>query len=244
MKINNLKKASNPFILIAVILGTINLAYAQLATWEVNTVNAGSTNPFSATTLASNVMSANLALGSGVSASTAADTFGGSNFNQISLSNAITGGDYISFSISPSIGYSISISSITFNSGVSTTVTNFNGNLLSSVTGFTSSDSLLTYSFSALGASAQSVTLSAISSLQNVTSAVEFRLYGFRDTSGTSTFRIRNLSGNDLVINGTASVIPEPSTFTFLAGTAVLGLAAFRRRSRRQQSPSRDANST
>jgi hypothetical protein len=230
MKNYKLMAAFKALISTALFLGTLNFAHAQLATWEVTGVNAGATNPFSANTLGGNVLSASLTLGSGVTTSSTADTFGGSNFDQTSLSAAITGGDYISFIITPSAGYSISISSITFNSGVATAVTNFNGSLLSSVTGFTSSDSLLTYSFSTTGAAAQSVSLSGITGLQNVTSAIEFRLYGFRDTTGTSTFRIRNLTGSDLIINGSVSAVPEPATFAFLAGAATLGLAAFRRR--------------
>jgi len=238
MKNHSLVAAAKTLLLTALLLGTVSLACAQLASWEVTGVNAGSTHPFSATTLNNSVMSANLTLGSGVSASSSGDTFGGSNFDQTSLSSAITGGDYISFTITPRIGHNINISSITLNSGVVTAVTNFNGSLLSSATGFTSSDSLLSYSFSIAGAAAQSVTLSGITGLQNVTAGIEFRLYGFRDTTGTSTFRIRNLSGADLVINGTASAIPEPSTLGFLAGASVLGLAAFRRRHSSHVKPS------
>jgi hypothetical protein len=206
-------------------------AFAQLASWEVSGVNASATNPFAANSLGSSVSAASLSLGAGVSASSSADTFGGSGFDQVSLSAAITNADYISFSITPTNGFSLGLSSISFNTGVATAVTNFNVALLSSATGFTSSDTLYTYSFSTSGASAQNANLTSFVALQNATTALEFRLYGFRDTAGTSTFRVRNLSGSDLVISGTASAIPEPSTTALLAGLATLSLAFYRRRS-------------
>jgi len=203
---------------------------AQLASWEVTGKNAAAHSPLSATTKAANVLSANLTIGSGVSAASATDTFGGSGFDQTSLASAITNGDYISFNVTPASGFSVSISSISFLTGLSTATT-FNGYLFSSVTGFTTSDSLFSYSFSTASASNQSVVLSSIQALQSLTSAVEFRLYGFRDTTGTSTFRIRTVTtGDDLIVSGTSSPVPEPATYAFFGGLAVLCLAVLRRR--------------
>jgi hypothetical protein len=214
------------------VIASSALLNSQTIAWEVNGVNAGATNPFPATTISiTNITSAALTLGSGVTTSSAANTFGGSEFNQTSLVDAISGADYIAFSVTVNAGYRLSVSNISFNSGVGSATT-FNGALLSGPTGFTSSDSLNTYSFSTAGAPAQSVSLSGVTALQSIVGTVEFRLYGWRDTSGTSTFRIRDLSGNDLVITGTTSPIPEPSAYAALAGLATLGLAATRRRRR------------
>ena len=216
-------------LLIGAMLALGDAAQGQIASWEITGANATATNPQAATSIASNIASASLTLGSGVTAASAADTFGGSNFNTTSLAAAITGSDYISFSIAPSAGYSLSISSISLNSGVATAVSNFHGELLSSVTGFTSSNSLHSYGFSTTGAPAQSITLSGVSALQNLSSSIEFRLYGWRDPAGTSTFRIRNLSGNDLVISGSVTAIPEPSTCAAILGAVVLVGVAIRR---------------
>lgn len=209
---------------------TANPLWAQLAVWDVAGTNASATNPLPATSVGVNISSANLTLGGGLSTSSSADTFGGSNFDTTSLSAAITNADYISFTITPTSGYALSISSISFNSGVSTATTNFNVSLLSSATGLTAAHTLHTYSFSSTNAPAQSITLTGSPALQNHTGAIEFRLYGWRDTGGTSTFRIRNLSGSDLVINGTVSAIPEPSTYAALAGLLALGGVLWQRR--------------
>lgn len=205
-------------------------ALGQLATWEITGANAASNNPMPATLLGANINSASLTLGSGVSASSTTDFFSGSGFNNISLAAAITGGDYLSFSITPAAGHTLSFSSITFNSGVSSAVTNFNAALLSSMTGFNTSSVLHSYSFATTTPPTQSITLSGISALQNLGGAVEFRIYGWRDTSGTSTFRLRSLSGNDLTISGSTSAIPEPATYVALLGGAALAFVAIRRR--------------
>ncbi len=205
-----------------------NRGLAQVAAWDVSGVSASDT-PLGASSLGTNIASATLALGSGVNASSAADTFGASGFTETSLANALLNADYLSFTITPTAGFKLSISSVSFTTGVSTAVTNFNANLFSSSTGFTSSDSLYSYSFATTTAANQSVTLSGISALQDVTTSIEFRLYGYRDISGTSTYRIRNLTGSDLIINGTVTAVPEPSAYALLGGVGVLGVTVIRR---------------
>lgn len=224
MLARNLVRMNLKLIISSTLAGLLiaNPLWAQLAVWEVAGTSAFISNPLPATTVGVNINSASLALGGGLIASSSADTFGGSNFDATSLSSAISNGDYISITITPASGYKLSISSIGFNSGVSTATTNFNVSLLSNATGLTATDALHTYSFSSASAPAQSITLTSSQALQNYSSTIEFRLYGWRDASGTSTFRIRNLSGSDLVINGTVNAIPEPSTYAALVGMLAL----------------------
>lgn len=204
---------------------------AQLAAWNVSGTNAVANNPFSATLLSPQVANAALTLGGGVSASTTSNTFGASSFDTTSLGAAIANRDYISFSLTPSPGFNLNIDSLAWNSGVATAVTQFNVALFSSATGFTIDDALHTYSFSTAGAAAQSVTLSTHVSLQDIAGSIEFRLYGWRDTTGTSTFRIRDLAANDLSISGTAiSAVPEPSSYAAISGTLMMAGAIWRRR--------------
>lgn len=205
-------------------------AFGQLVAWEITGANAALTNPQPAGSLASHVAGGSLTIGSGVSASNTTDFFSANGFNTTSLVAAISGGDYLSFTITPAAGYALNISSVSFNSGVSSAVTNFNAALLSSATGFSPVGALHSYSFATTTPPTQSITLSGTAALQNVTGALEFRLYGWRDSAGTSTFRLRTLSGYDLVVTGSVTAIPEPATYAVLFGILVLAGAVIRRR--------------
>lgn len=210
------------------VIGTA--ALGQLVAWEITGANAAITNPQPAGSLATHVAGGSLTFGSGVTASNTTDFFSASGFNTTSLAAAITGGDFLSFTITPAAGYALNISSVSFNSGVSTAVTNFNAALLSSATGFSSAGALHSYSFATTTPPNQSITLSGTAALQGLTGVLEFRLYGWRDSAGTSTFRLRTLSGNDLVVTGSVSAIPEPGTYAMWIGAAALAGAAIRRR--------------
>lgn len=217
--------------------------YGQMVAWDVASQNASASNPLSASTLGSQYASASLTLGGGVGASAAGSTFGGSGFEQTSLAAAITDGDYLSFSLTPAGGTGFSVSSMGLLFGVSTAVTNFNVALLSSATGLTAGDSLWSLAFSSTSPAAQTVALAGVPGLQNLTSAVEFRLYGWRDVSGTTTFRIRDNSGNDLSVFGATSAIPEPATYAAILGAIGLVLAARTRWKQRRNRASVDESS-
>jgi hypothetical protein len=223
--------------LMFVVVAAASLGRAQIAAWEVNGINASAINPFAATTLGAGLASAALELGPGVAASNAASTFGGSGFNQTSLAAAITGGDYLSIHLTPLAGQSLSLSSLTVLLGVSTAVTNFNVALESSATGFTSAAALWSFSFNNTTPPAQTVSFTGLGALQDLSSSVEFRFYGWRDTTGTTTFRLRNLTGDDLSFSGTTSAIPEPSACASLMGAMALLVLVVRasRRPRRQK---------
>lgn len=208
-------------------------AQAQIVAWEISGSNAGASNPLAAATLASGLASGQLSLGSGVTASTAADTFGASGFNSTSLAAAIAANQYLSITFTPTSGYALNLTSLSMQTSVSTAVTDFHGALLSSVTGFTAGAALHTYAFGTASAPLQAVTLSGESDLQGLATATEFRLYGWRDTAGTSTFRFRSLSGYDVAVTGTVSAVPEPATWAAAAGLIALAGAIARRRNRR-----------
>lgn len=207
-------------------------AQAQIVAWELSGSNAGASNPLAATTLASGLASGQVSLGSGVTASTATDTFGASGFTSTSLAEAIAANQYLSITFTPTSGHTLNLTSLSMQTSVSTAVADFHGALLSSATGFTADDALHTYAFGTPAAPLQTVTLSGESDLQGLTTTTEFRLYGWRDTAGTSTFRFRSLSGYDVAIAGTASAVPEPATWAAMAGLVALAGAIICRRRR------------
>lgn len=227
-------KANLPKTLIVLLLavaGNIECR-AQLATWEITGSNASLTNPDPADALGSQIASARLGLGAGITASGAANTFGGSGFSSTSLASAIAANQYLSVTITPNSNQAISISSISFLTGLSTAFTYFHGELLSSRTGFSAGSSLYSYTTGTTTPSLQSATLSGFSALQNVNGPIEFRLYGWHDGSGSTTFRFRSLSGSDVTISGSTSAVPEPGTYAVVIGVMSLAGAAYLRKRR------------
>lgn len=203
-------------------------AQTTLLTWDVNGVNAASSNPLAGTNTSGSA-SGNLTLGAGVAASSAASTFGGTGFDQASFNAAFTGQDYIAFSITATAGYALNLTSLDYLAGKASGTTSFSAFLTSDRTGFSSTDALDTYTFTTSSPTLRSITLSGITSLQNITGTIEFRLYGV--SSSTDTFRIRSNAGGDLTIKGTATAVPEPATTGVLAGIVIfLGVIIARRR--------------
>ncbi len=223
--------------LLVVLLFTLPvvLTAQPLVSWNVNGLDAQEAGTLQGT-LATHLSLGALGLGSGASASATNHTFGGTGFDQTTLSGALNDGDYLSFTIAPVEGYTASIGSITANIGIGST-TGFNVALLSSATGgFAEGNELWTYEFSSTTPPPQSITLSSVTGLQSISGTIDFRLYGWRDSAGTSTFRIRDLSGADLSISGTTapSAIPEPSTYAaILGGVSLAGVIVYRRRRNR-----------
>lgn len=133
------------------------------------------------------------------------------NFSQTSLSNAISNNEYLSLFTSP-VG-TLSFQQLTLNLQTGTAAT-FTWNLFSDKTGFDPADVLQTQSNGNSSAIVTwTVDLTGVDSLQNVSTATEFRIYGFRDASGTSQAGFANQTGShDVAIYA----VPEPSTSALL----------------------------
>jgi len=214
--------------------------HGQIAAWNVSGTNAAASQPLAATLLDSALASGTLSVGSGLSASSAANTFGGSGFEQTSLAGAMSAGDFLSVTITPLPGHALGLTSLTMLFGVSSAVTNFHISLASNVTGFTPGDTLWDFAFGNTLPAAQTVNLTGIASLQSIASTLEFRIYGWRDGAGTTTFRIRDNAGVDLSFAGTVSAIPEPGMYATSLGLILLGVTPWaRRRLRRIENDSR-----
>jgi chitodextrinase len=118
-----------------------------------------------------------------------------------SLADAITGNDYISFTVAPTAGNTISISSVKIRpisqNGPRTFV------LLSNVSGFTAGNEIST--FTANGEEGALTTIN-VTGHSNLSSAVEFRVYVFGNTNEWEAVGIGNrrasLAEADLIVEG------------------------------------------
>jgi len=184
-------------------------------------------------TAASNLNTATLSLGSGATAGPAGGSLGFANAGSAtSLGTSITAQLYHSFTLTPSSGYKLNISGVTYNADASSGSSTFNFDLLSSATGFTSSNSLGTFSVVNGAAASGTIDLSANSSLQGVNSSIEFRIYVNRSAgAGTAAYYADDAVNSGLFsINGSVVAVPEPKTWALIGIGSSFMLWNMRRR--------------
>ena len=194
-----------------------------LAGWDFSgvTVGGGST-PLAATTSAANLTVGALTKGSGITASgtLAGNAFGGTGFDAVDAATATTNQDFVTFSVTSSNSYSMSLSEIAaynirrsssgppstqwqYQVGSAGTFVNLGAVVLSSGT-------------SSSGNTQPLISLAAIPELQNIASGttVTFRLVSWGGTSTGSWYLNQFQTGNDLVVNGTLTA-PVGTTYTW-----------------------------
>lgn len=158
-----------------------------------------------------------------------------------SLALALSGNQYLGFTITPT--ESLNVLSLGFDFAVSNNTTSVDPYIgswavFSSATGFTAGDSLGTGSISTPKStgltavwSSVSVNLQSVGALQNTAvSPIDFRIY-FWDNAITTNSTNLAVRLDDIEL--TASAIPEPGTYAALIGLAALGFVALRRRQAR-----------
>lgn len=234
-------------LLTTILAATVPLSDAQtvLLGWDVNGTSESAASLTYSTIgahIGSGAPSGLLARGSGAATpgSPSNNTFGAAGFTATDLSGALAANDYFTFSISVAAGFTMSLTSIGFKMSETPTGPT-NASLFSSVGGFTSTASTISsWTLPAGTTSDQSIVLSS-GSFSNLTGTVEFRIYAFGGGgSTTDKLRFRNLTGDDLIISGTVTAVPEPATtVAIVAGAALVGAALYRRRSRGTPIPAR-----
>ncbi|GAA4043059.1 YDG domain-containing protein [Flavobacterium chungnamense] len=167
-----------------------------------------------------NVTSANLTQGT-IAVTANGNRFGGTGWFNTgntaggnTLSEAITGNDYIQFVVTPNSGYIFTPTSFSF-------IWDFSGTgpksvaLRSSADGFTNDIGALTN----MSASTTAIKTIPITSLTNVSSTTTFRLYGFGATAagGTGGFDT-NSNQNNVILYGTTAELTGP-TASVISGT-------------------------
>lgn len=190
-----------------------------LAGWDVHGQTGGSGNfgasPLAPTTTGANISVGGLTRGSGLSTSGtgAARGWGGADWQNTSESGAISGGDFVTFTVTPNSGYTTSFSSISqFNyrrsaSGASTGTLQYQ---LGSG-GFVDITSLNYSSSNSSGGSLPAIDLTGVAALQNVPggTTVSFRIVNWGGTSSSGTwyvFDTANTTASDFEISGTTVV--------------------------------------
>lgn len=232
------------------LISTLSLSVrAQtLVSWDINGLDMDGTlsSPsysLSATLDDSNIASASLSISSSVNPSTTDNRFGfkvSTPSTQSTLAGAISNEHYLQFTLTAAEGYTFTVTSLEFIGGTTGDGAD-DVALLSNVDGFTDTSAIASVTGRAGDADGldtdssgfgSSITLSGMQ-YQNL-STITFRLYGWNTSSGSGDTFLRNLSGADLEVFGTTAVsaVPEPSTYAALAGLAILGFAAYRRRNR------------
>ncbi len=176
----------------------------------------------------SNTNNANLATstitrGAGLSASGNGDRFNATGWATTSIANAVTGNDYMQFTITPNSGFQFSVSSIAMQiqrSGTGLTAVA----LRSSANGYASN--LDAEKAIVDNTSTQTITFTFTQA--NSTSAVTYRLYGYAEAAG-GTGGPGDGTGNDITVNGSVTSTASPvisTTGTLGAVTTTYGTAS------------------
>lgn len=188
-----------------------------LWTNPITGTDPGNSNPYTTGQMVdSRITVSGIGRGSGLSANSGDNRYNANSWGGTSRDAT----DYFTFTLTPKAGYEIDLMSFVYsgqrsNSGPNTFE-------------FRSSKDSFASSIGSPTATGTTISLAA-SAYQNLTSAIEFRLYGWGNSAAGGTFSV-----NDFTFNG--EVAPEPTTTLLFGGSAVGLLAARRRREGRNES--------
>lgn len=208
-------------LLLFVILLQLENVFGQvtLAGWEMNGLTAYGASPYSPTTTASNLTYVGLTRGSGVTTTptAAGNAWGGNGLNETTFANALTNNDFITLSITPQSGYSVSLTQISpYNvrrSSSGATSGRWQYQIGSGSFVDIGSDITWGSTTTAAGNAQSAINLSSISALQNVSSgtSITLRLVIWGASGASGTWYFNNFqTGSDLIITGTVNSTSTP----------------------------------
>lgn len=155
---------------------------------------------------------------------------------------AFVANNYFTFSITPDAGYQLNLTSITFQVASGSSSASDRAFYLvtaSSPSGFTSGSTVLSTDRTTTGGG--TIPLQAATATNTIPKDYTVDLTSFTGITTTQYFRFylqtptvsQALTFDDIIVNGTVSAVPEPSTYASLAGVMALGFVASRRMKRK-----------
>ncbi|MGB0914757.1 MAG: hypothetical protein ACPGVI_01740 [Crocinitomicaceae bacterium] len=192
------------FLLLIIISSSI--AHSQILTFDFNGL-AGNEATANSNSNDANITASVISRGAGLTASNNGNRFNATSWALTSIANAVTGNDYMEFTITPTGGCNFSITSIDVQ--LQRSGTGPRGIALrSSADGFTAN--LDTEYAIVDNTSTQNFTFTF--SQTNITVATTYRLYMFAESTGGSG-GFGDGAGNDIIVNGSTSCA-APNTIT------------------------------
>lgn len=213
-----MKTSQSILFVILVLFGFITKGQDTLVAWDVSSSTSFGVSPFAPSFSHTNATVASLERASGISTSGtgASACWGGNGLTETSLANAISQGDYISFSISANTGFRLSLTEIApYTIRLSTSGPAF-GQWQYQVAGgaWVNIGSAISWgtNTSITGNPQVSLNLKTIAALQNIApnTLVVLRLALWGASSSSGNWYINNQSGLDLLLLGECiSVVPQ-----------------------------------
>ena len=192
------KKLMRLFIAAIFFTGFAQIGLGQILTFEFSAL-AGNEASANSNSNDANLTSSTITRGSGLTASANGGRYNATSWALTSIANAVSGNDYMEFTITPNSGYQFSVSSIYIQ--LQRSATGPRGIAIrSSVDGYTSN---LDQEYSITdNTSTQNFTFTFTQS--NSSSAVTYRVYKWAVATGGSG-GIGDGAGNDIIVNGSVT---------------------------------------
>lgn len=190
------------FILFSMcMLLSVQTGWGQIWTNPITGTNPNTANPYTTgQTFDANITVSGIGRGSGITGANANDRYNANAWNSV----ALDANDYFTFTLTPNSGFKIDFTSLVYVSQASGTgPTSFA--VRSSVDGFVAN-------IGSPISTGATITLTA-GTYQNITAAIEFRIYGWGASAAGGTFSVNSFTFNGTV--STAAVAPTVTTPTF-----------------------------
>ena len=192
------------------------LSWGQILTFEFSALGgdeATATSNFNN----ANLTSSTISRGAGLTASANGGRFNATGWATTSIANAVSGDNYMEFTITPNSGYQFNVSSIVINLLRSAT-----GNtqiaLRSSVDGYVSNLDVV----KSVTDNTSTQTFTYTFTQANSTTAVTYRFYSYAEATGGSG-GIGDGAGNDIIVNGTVTSTGPAPILAITPATTNLG---------------------